>query len=39
MMFAKDFNEILDEILTNYRNIGPIEMVDVVVKARTIRYL
>jgi uncharacterized phage protein gp47/JayE len=29
MMFAKDFNEILDEILTNYRNIGPIEMVDV----------
>lgn len=28
-MFAKDFNEILSDILTNYRNIGQIEMLDV----------
>lgn len=28
-MFSKDFNEILGDILTNYRNIGPIDMLDV----------
>lgn len=27
-MFARDFNDILNEILTHYRNMSPIEMLD-----------
>lgn len=29
-MFARDYNDILDEILTSYRNMGPVETLDTV---------